>query len=175
MNDFINRVIRAAKLDATLYSEVKADKEALTQAMVVVVLSGLASGVGTAKGWMGFLVIMMFSFVFWLVWAFIVYLIGTRLLPEPQTQTDYPGVLRTTGFAFAPHIFQIVAVLPGFMLFATVVAKIWTFIAIVFAIRQVLDYKTTFRAIWVLLISIIVQAVVLLFLTYVLGGGGKPV
>ena len=93
MNDFINRIIRAAKLDVTLYSEVKADKEALTQAMVVVLLSGLASGAGTAKGWMGFFMIMMFSFVFWLVWAFIVYLIGTRLLPETQTKTDYPGVL----------------------------------------------------------------------------------
>ena len=35
---FINRMIRSAKLDASLYEEVKADKESLGQAMAVVVL-----------------------------------------------------------------------------------------------------------------------------------------
>ena len=44
---FINRIIRACKLDSNLYEEVEADKSATTQAAIVVVLSILALGVGT--------------------------------------------------------------------------------------------------------------------------------
>ena len=42
MNPFIDRMIRAAKLDVNLYEEVEADKTALFQSMMVVVLSGVA-------------------------------------------------------------------------------------------------------------------------------------
>jgi len=54
------------------------------------------------------------------------------------------------------------------MLFVTLATAIWTLTAIIIAIRQSLDYKTTFRAIGVVLISIVVQAVILLFLTIVI-------
>ena len=47
MNTFMNRMIRAAKLDAHLYEEVEADKSTMRQAMGVVVLSSLAAGVGS--------------------------------------------------------------------------------------------------------------------------------
>ena len=46
MNPFVDRIIRAAKLDVNLYEEVEADKSALGQAMVVVVISSVAAGVG---------------------------------------------------------------------------------------------------------------------------------
>ena len=174
MNDFMGRIIRAVRLDATLYSEVKSDNEALGQALVVVALSGLASGVGNAKGWIGYFTIMFFAFTVWLGWSFIAYMVGTKLLPEPQTEKDYLGLLRATGFAYSPHILQIFAAVPGLMLFVTVATTIWTLIAIVIALRQAFDYTNTFRAIWVVLISIVVQAVILLFLTFVIGGGGGP-
>ena len=45
-SQFINRMIRASKLDVTLYEEVEADKSATIQAAIVVVLSSLAAGVG---------------------------------------------------------------------------------------------------------------------------------
>ena len=41
MASFTDRMIRAAKLDATLYEEVEADKGAMGQAMGVVILSML--------------------------------------------------------------------------------------------------------------------------------------
>ena len=172
MNDFIDRVIRAVRLDPTLYSEVKTDNEALGQALVVVALSGLASGVGNAKGWIGYLIIMFFACTVWLGWSFVAYIVGTRLLSEPQTKNDYLGLLRATGFAYAPHILQIFAAIHNLMLFVTVATAIWTLVAMVIAIKQALDYKTTLRAIGVILISIVVQAVILLFLTLVIGGDG---
>ena len=174
MNNFIDRIIRAVKLDATLYSEIKADKGAMGQAITVVALSGLASGVGNAKGWIGYLIIIFFAFTVWLGWSFIAYLVGTRLLSETRTPKDYSGLLRATGFAYAPHVFQVFAVFPSLILFITVVTTLWTLFAIVIAIRQALEYKTTFRAIWVVIISVVVQAVLLLLLIFLIGGG-KPV
>ena len=47
MTSFKERIIRAAKLDVSLYEEVEADKGAIGQAMGVVVLSSIAAGVGS--------------------------------------------------------------------------------------------------------------------------------
>ena len=47
MADLKDRMIRAAKLDINLYEEVEADKQAMGQAMTVVILSSVAAGVGS--------------------------------------------------------------------------------------------------------------------------------
>jgi len=47
MTRLMGRMIRAAKLDVDLYEEVEADQGALGQAMVVVVLSSAAAGIGS--------------------------------------------------------------------------------------------------------------------------------
>jgi len=43
-SQYVNRIIRACKLDVSLYEEVEADKSATLQAASVVVLSSLAAG-----------------------------------------------------------------------------------------------------------------------------------
>jgi len=47
MQNYIDRIVRAAKLDINLYEEVDADKGAMGQAMGVVVLSSIAAGIGS--------------------------------------------------------------------------------------------------------------------------------
>ena len=47
MSSFTDRMVRAAKLDVKLYEEVEAEKQAVGQAMGVVVLSSLAAGIGS--------------------------------------------------------------------------------------------------------------------------------
>ena len=47
MTIFFNRMLRAAKLDSSLYEEVESDTSALLPAMFVVLLSSLAAGIGT--------------------------------------------------------------------------------------------------------------------------------
>jgi len=47
MVGFLARMLRAALLDTTLYEEVEADTRATRQAVVVVFLSSLASGLGS--------------------------------------------------------------------------------------------------------------------------------
>ena len=48
-SQYVNRIIRACKLDVNLYEEVEADKSATFQAAGVVLFSSLAAGVGTSS------------------------------------------------------------------------------------------------------------------------------
>ena len=76
-----DRKIRAAKLDVDLYEEVEADQGALRQAMLVVVLSSVAAGIGSfgQGGLGGVLTGMIVALVGWYIWAYLTYFIGTRL------------------------------------------------------------------------------------------------
>ena len=174
MSDLIDRIIRAIKLDGSLYAEVAADRNALAQAIGIVALSSLASGMGVSKGGIEIVSIMILVFVVWWVWSFIAYVIGTRLLAESQTHMDYLGVLRAVGFAHAPGILQICGLIPvpAIRVLVSVFITIWMLIAIVVALRQALSYTTLFRAISVFLISSIVQGILFWLLTFVLRGGG---
>jgi hypothetical protein len=104
MSKFIDRMLRAAKLDVNLYEEVEADKAAFSQAMGVVALSGVAAGIGSigSTGIAGIFTGTIAAIIGWFIWAYITYIVGTKLLPQPQTQSDYGELLRTIGFASSP-------------------------------------------------------------------------
>ena len=159
MGIFWNRVMRAAKLEVNLYEEVEADQGALTQAIAVVVLSSVAAGVGTigVVGISGIIMGTVMSLIGWCIWAFLIYLIGTKLLPEPQTKADYGELLRTIGFASSPGLLRILGIIPGLMLITQSVASIWMLVATVIAVRQALDYSGTLRAVGVCAIGWIIQ------------------
>jgi hypothetical protein len=168
---FRDRVWRAAKLDNQLYEEVEADRGALGQAMLVVVLSSVAAGLGgvTEAGLVGLLVGTVAALAGWYIWAWLVYLIGTRWFPEPQTQADAGELLRTIGFSSAPGLIRILGVVPGLAILVNVVASIWMLIAMVIAVRTALDYRSTWRAIGVCVIGWFIQTVVLVVLFAMIG------
>jgi hypothetical protein len=172
MASFQNRIIRAAKLDANLYEEVEADKGAMGQAMAVVVLSSVAAGIGTiARGGIaGILWGTILALIGWFVWAYLTYFIGTKLLPEPQTKSTPGELLRTIGFSSSPGLIRVLGFIPGLGWLIMLASSIWMLIAMVIAVRQALDYKSTFRAIGVCLIGWIIQAVIFGLLFGLLGG-----
>jgi hypothetical protein len=171
MANLTDRLIRAAKLDVSLYEEVEAEKEAMGQAMGVVAVSSIAAGIGAIHhgGLGGILVGTIGALVGWYVWAYLTYLIGTKLLPEPQTQADVSQLLRTTGFSSAPGLIRILGVIPGLTGIIFLVANVWMLIAMVIAVRQALDYHGTLRAVGVCLIGWIVQALILIIIFSMLG------
>jgi hypothetical protein len=83
----------------------------------------------------------------WMSWAALIYLVGTHLLPEPQTRANVGELLRTLAFAAAPGILRVVGVVPALAFPAFVVASVWMLAAMVVAVRQALDYRSTSRAI----------------------------
>lgn len=159
MSSFPNRIVRAAKLDVNLYEEVEADKQAMGQAMGVVVLASLAAGIGSVgtTGISGILIGTVGALIGWFIWAFVTYFVGTKILPEPQTKADYGELLRTIGFSSSPGVLRILGVVPLLGTIIFVVCGIWMLVAMIIAVRQALDYKSTWRAVGVCIIGWIIQ------------------
>ena len=172
MADFKDRIIRAAKLDPNLYEEVEADKGAMGQAMGVVVLSSVAAGVGSTAGGgiTGILIGTISALVGWYIWAYLTYFVGTKLLPEPQTESNPGELLRTIGFSSSPGLIRILGVIPGLAGVVFLVAAIWMLVAMVIAVRQALDYQSTWRAVGVCAIGWVIQVAVLMLFLSIFGG-----
>lgn len=177
MSSFKDRIIRAAKLDISLYEEVESDKGSMGQATGVVVLSSIAAGIGIigSGGIFSILTGTITALISWYVWAYITYLIGTKLLPEPETKADHGELLRTIGFSSSPGLIRVLGIIPGIGKAVFLVASIWMLVAMVIAVRQALDYKSTLRAAGVCVIGWIIQAFIFGLLFSILGGGAKPV
>ena len=174
MASFTDRMIRAAKLDAALYEEVEADESAMGQAMGVVILSSVAAGIGAINvtGISGLILGTVVALIGWLIWAFLTYYIGTRLLPEPQTKADYGELLRTIGFSSSPGVLRVLAIIPGLGAILNFIVGIWMLVAMVIAVRQALDYDSTWRAVGVCLIGWIVQTALFVLFFWLAGGFG---
>lgn len=165
-NTFLQRLIGAAALDVAIYEEVEADASATTQAFAVVLLSSLAAGVG-AGGLAGpslssVLFISMLALLTWAAWAVVTLEIGTRILPGAQTRADIGQLLRTIGFASTPGLLRVLGVMPAVTAPVFAVTAVWMLAAMVVAVRQALDYRSTGRALavcalgWVLAIVMFV-------------------
>lgn len=176
----LDRMIRAARLDRSLYEEVEADASSMSQATAVVVLASLAGGIGTMgeAGTPGLVFGTILSLIGWYVWSFITYLVGTRLLAQPTTQADLGQLLRTIGFASAPGLLRVFGLVPGIGQMVMAVSALWSLAAMVVAVRQALDYDSTGRAIAVCLVGWVVQILIiaipfLLLGLFFAGSGGQ--
>src|SRR5262245_18962316 len=145
---FRQRAIGAATLEVPVFEEVEADQHATGQALVIVIVSSLAAGVGLSASVYDAPVLsrVILALLLWVVLATSTYAIGVYLMPEPQTQADVGELLRTIGFAAAPGVFRMFGFVPGIGVTIYAFATMWMLVAWVIAIRQALDYKSTGRA-----------------------------
>jgi hypothetical protein len=151
-------MIGAAQLDLKTYEEVEADTSATGQAMTVVILSAVAAGIGNfgAGGVRVIVWTTVVSLVAWFLWAGLTFLIGTKLMPEPQTTATFDQLLRTIGFASAPGVLRVLGVIPVLGWLIGFVIGVWMLVTMVVAVRQALDYSSTGKAIVVCLIGFVV-------------------
>lgn len=163
MSGFAARLLGAARLDTATFEEIEHDERALAQACGVVLLAGAATGVAQLPDGhvVGAVAGAALAVVGWAVWAGIVWVLGVRLMPESATEADAAQLLRTLGFAAAPGMLRVVGVVPSLAFAADVVASVWTIAAMVVAVRQVLDYAGTGRAVAVCVIGWSAQLLVL--------------
>ena len=157
MTTFPRRMVGAATLDVRTYEEVEADRHASAQAAGVVLLAGIAGGIGLLGAGVPTLASLIAgvigSLLGWMSWAALIFFIGTRLLPEPQTKADVGELLRTIAFAAAPGLLRVLGVVPviGPSMYALV--SIWMLVAMIVAVRQALDYRSTARAVAVCIVG----------------------
>ena len=161
MTTFPHRLMGASVLDVDTYEEVEADRSATVQACIVVLASSLAAGIGSS-GFIrdghpvaqGIFIWSAISLVAWASWALLVFEIGGRLLPEPETRVDVGELMRTIGFSSAPGLLRIFGIVPELAMPVFVLTTVWMLVAMVVAVRQALDYRSTARAIGVCAIGL---------------------
>jgi len=161
MHQLWDRMLRAAKLEPALYEEVEHDKTATGQALAAVALSSVAAGLGgVGLGLPGLIGSAIAALISWFLWSLVVYLVGTKLMPEPQTEADLGQLLRTIGFSASPGVLRIFAFIPLLGWLISTIAGVWMLVAMVIAVRQALDYQSTGRAVLVCVIGFVAAMIV---------------
>jgi hypothetical protein len=164
---FGERIIGAAKLDANTFEDIERDQTAISQTVGVIALAAVSTGIGNVwyGGISGIIFGILTSLVGYAVWAVIVWLVGTKVMPDPATKADFQETFRVIGFAAAPGLLGIVTIIPllGWVLLFCI--WLWTIAAMVVAVKQVLDYTDTFKAVIVVIIGFVVNFVLTAMLT----------
>ena len=164
-HSMVDRMIRVCRLDVHIFEEVEADTSATRQALLVVALVALATGIGSAgTGGLGDIAVgIVVAVAGWAIWAWTVYLIGTKILPAHETQANWGQLARTLGFAQSPGILKVFGAVPTVGAIILLVVSVWMFVAMVIAVRQALDYTSTIRAIGVVLLGFLPYAMLMIF------------
>ena len=168
MADLTGRIIGALQADVKTFEEIEADPGAFSQAVTVIVIAGVASLIGNffRVGVIGGIIHLIASVAEYALFSLLVFLIGTKVMPEPSTKSDFNETFRTVGFAAAPGIFNVLAIVPILGVLISFVIAIWSLVIGVIAVREALDYSNTGRAIIVALIAAVIcwMVVVVVFL-----------
>jgi hypothetical protein len=155
MADLTGRMIGAMQADVKTFTEIEADPNAMGQAITVIVIAGIASLIGNIfrRGIIGGILGLITSIVGYAVFSLLVFLVGTKLMPEPTTKADFNQTFRVVGFAASPGIFNVLAIIPFLGVLISLLVGIWSLVIGVIAVREVLDYSNTARAIIVAVIA----------------------
>jgi len=162
INLFIYRIYRAIKIDIELYEEVEKDEKATVQAGIVVVLSSLAAGIGAMQmGMSNFLLAPIMSLLSWYVWAYVIYFVGVKLFGDIKTKSSHNELLRTIGFSSAPGLIRVFGVTPDLMAVTFVGSAFWMLACMVVAVKSALDYESIWKALGVVIVAWLFQALFL--------------
>ncbi len=176
-NAVLDRVMRLARLDTTVFDEVKDDLNETISAVVLVAIASLIAGIGV---WLWLLVDVpsgadvdfgnvlvnvlllgtIFSVVLWAIWVAVTYVVLVQVYKET---VDFQTLLRPMGYAAIPLVITVFMVLSGIALAIAVVAMgLW----LVFAIyaTQAASNASSDRVVVATLAGFAVYCIVMAFL-----------
>jgi hypothetical protein len=157
-----DRMLGALRLQSDAYEEVEADEKATGEAAFIVVATSLVSGAvngaltGVSGGFFGALG----SFLGWVFYAWVAYIVGVKIFPGPQTKSSWGEIARTLGYANTPRFLIILELVPGLTAITRTLVGLWVLVATVVALRSALDVSTG-RAIWIAIASALAQLLVI--------------
>jgi hypothetical protein len=172
----IDRIIRAVRLDPTLYREVADDEQYTNEAFMIVVIVSLFSAVGAAIGAAmgdGRPLVMFFTSLFstillgWFLWAVVAYYVGTAL----EGKSSIMEMARTLGYANAPGLLGVFAFIPCVGPLVAFAGVVLSLAAGVIAIRESMEFDTT-KAVVTAILGFIVFIVARIVIAIVMGGVG---
>ncbi|NIV40183.1 MAG: hypothetical protein GWN58_65500 [Anaerolineae bacterium] len=153
----IERIVRAIRLDWTVFSEIAKDRDALKEAAIIVAIVTFLSAVGTgiaAASFGAFIGDWILGIaVGWIGWAIVTYFVGTALF---KGETDIPEMLRVLGYASAPFLLGLLSFIPCIGWIFPWLGGLLALVAGVIAVREAMDFDTSNAIITVIIGWIIV-------------------
>ena len=172
----LGRMLGAARLNVNTYEDVEKDGGATIQALLVVIIVTIASVAGELLGGADVDIVRALAVgvirgvLSWALWALVTWVIGSTILKTEETEADWGQLARGTGFAQTPGILNLFSFIPAVGWLISLATFVWTFVAMMIAVRQSLDYTSTLRAFVVILIAAI-PVLIMNAIVFVLTGG----
>ncbi|MEA3407655.1 MAG: YIP1 family protein [Chloroflexota bacterium] len=169
-NQIVQRLLRIAKFDQTVWPEIEHDERADVEAAVVVLvssfLSALGSGIATRRGFIGPFILQFLSGILlsWLLWSFVTMFVGTRLF---DAETNFREMARMLGYANAPAALGILSAIRCLGLLIGLITLALSLVIGFLATREALDLETGET-----LITIVIGWVIVFVVTLLFGMGG---
>ena len=167
-NSFVERLSGAASLNPAIYREVGLDITATWPALMVVLGTSIVAGIVVLLGnpeiaFISVIYSIIGNLIGWVVWASVIYIVGTRMFVGSNAKVGFVGMIRALGFANAPQLFAFASLIPTVGQFFQIAIQLWGLSAMVVAVKQSLDLDSTFKAVGVVLLAYIPVLVLVVF------------
>ncbi len=181
-HSFSERFIGALRLERPIFDEVRRDTNAMTQAAILIVVTGFASGLGTyygdsnqsitiddrtyeigrsvAAAIVGGLVNIVIALIAWVVISLIYRFVALRMLGSPATDIQWQEVARPIGFAAAPGLLSLFTPIPILGGLLSFIGGIWAFAATIVALSETFRVSK-WRAFGIIIVSVIAIGLVI--------------
>ena len=141
----IDRLMRAIRLDRTLYRQVADNPEFTNEAVLVAIIVSLVASLsalfGANHSFLLFLGQLFNNLIFgWVLWAVIAYFVGSTFFHGRSSVTE---MLRTLAYAGAPRLLGVFGFIPCVGWILALVGWLLSIIAGVIAIRESMEFDTT--------------------------------
>jgi hypothetical protein len=145
MMRFLLHFFRALRLDSTAYAEVARQRWGVAEGAAVVLLGGLARGIGAfaREAWTGVVGGMAGGVAVWMVAALAIWCVG---LTANRRAPAVAGLLAALGLAAAPLVLLVFLAFDSLARIAWLGAHAWATLAAVLAVREV-EQVSTARAV----------------------------
>jgi hypothetical protein len=139
----IERIVRAIRLDWTVFREIAEDQNAMKEAAIIVAIVTFFSAVGTgiaAGSFVSFILAWLIAIVIgWVGWAIITYFVGATLF---NGTADIPQMMRVLGYAMAPNLLGLLSFIPCIGPIFPILGWILALIAGILAVREAMEFET---------------------------------
>ena len=165
-NMMLGRALRAARLDVTLYNEVEADASLSREALYVVIIVSVLSGIGSflsllfsgsiIGALLSLIVGIAFGILAYYLFCYVAHWVGTSMF---KGQGDVGEVLRTVGYASGVRAIGLLAFIPCIGWLIGLAGLVWWIAASVVALREALDIDTGNAIVTAVIGGVIVVAI----------------
>ena len=166
----VDRIVRAIRLDWTVFREIAEDRSALKEAAIIVVvvslLSAIGGGIASGDFVFSFLVNWLVAMlVGWIGWAVLTYFVGSLLF---KGKSDIAEMMRVLGYANAPKLLGLLGFIPCIGWLIALAGWVLALIAGFIAVREAMEFDTV-DAIITIAISWVVALAISLIISLILG------